>query len=29
MNYCAEWLRGFVREVPVEFIEEANPLWRP
>lgn len=29
MKYCAEWLKGFVTEVPVEFLEEKNPFWRP
>ncbi len=27
MKYCAEWLKGFVTEVPVEYIEEKNPFW--
>lgn len=29
MKYCAEWLRGFTREVPIEFIPAAEPFWRP
>jgi putative NIF3 family GTP cyclohydrolase 1 type 2 len=29
MKYCAEWLRGFVKEVPIEFIAAAEPFWRP
>ena len=29
MKYCAEWLKGFVTEVPVEYLEEKNPFWRP
>ena len=29
MKYCAEWLREFVNEVPVEFIPAAEPFWRP
>jgi putative NIF3 family GTP cyclohydrolase 1 type 2 len=29
MKYCAEWLKGFVTEVPVEFIAAAEPFWRP
>lgn len=29
MKYCAEWLRGFVPEVPVEFLAAAEPFWRP
>ena len=28
MKYCAEWLKGFVTEVPVEYLEEQNPFWR-
>ncbi|HEX3880631.1 MAG TPA: Nif3-like dinuclear metal center hexameric protein [Bryobacteraceae bacterium] len=29
MKYCAEWLRGFVTEVPVKFVPAAEPFWRP
>jgi putative NIF3 family GTP cyclohydrolase 1 type 2 len=29
MKYCAEWLRTFVTEVPVEFIAAREPFWRP
>ena len=29
MKYCAEWLKQFVTEVPVEFIPAAEPFWRP
>ena len=29
MEYCAEWLRGFIKEVPIEFIATAEPFWRP
>ncbi len=29
MEYCAEWLRGFVSEVPVRFIEMPEPYWAP
>ncbi len=29
MKYCAEWLKGFVKEVPIEFIAAAEPFWRP
>ncbi|MDQ3254765.1 MAG: Nif3-like dinuclear metal center hexameric protein, partial [Acidobacteriota bacterium] len=28
MKYCAEWLKGFVKEVPVEFVAAAEPFWR-
>jgi putative NIF3 family GTP cyclohydrolase 1 type 2 len=29
MKYCAEWLRGFIKEVPIEFITASEPFWRP
>jgi putative NIF3 family GTP cyclohydrolase 1 type 2 len=29
MKYCAEWLRTFVTEVPVEFIAAPEPYWSP
>lgn len=29
MKYCAEWLKGFIPEVPVEFIAASEPYWRP
>jgi len=29
MKYCAEWLKGFVPEVPTEFIAAAEPFWSP
>ncbi len=29
MKYCAEWLKGFIPEVPVEFIAAGEPYWRP
>jgi putative NIF3 family GTP cyclohydrolase 1 type 2 len=29
MKYCAEWLKGFITEVPVEFVPAAEPFWRP
>jgi putative NIF3 family GTP cyclohydrolase 1 type 2 len=28
MKSCADWLKGFVTEVPVEYLEEKNPFWR-
>lgn len=27
MKYCAEWLRLFIQEVPVEFIPATEPFW--
>ncbi len=29
MKYCAEWLKGFVKEVPIEFVAAVEPFWRP
>jgi putative NIF3 family GTP cyclohydrolase 1 type 2 len=29
MEQCARWLRGFVNEVPVEFIPSEEPFWTP
>ncbi len=29
MENCAEWLKTFVKEVPVEFIPAAEPFWMP
>ena len=29
MQYCAEWLGKFIPEVPIEFIQTAEPFWRP
>jgi putative NIF3 family GTP cyclohydrolase 1 type 2 len=29
MDYCSEWLRGFVTEVPVKFLEMPEPYWTP
>jgi putative NIF3 family GTP cyclohydrolase 1 type 2 len=27
MKYCAEWLKSFISEVPIEFIPAAEPFW--
>jgi putative NIF3 family GTP cyclohydrolase 1 type 2 len=29
MKLCAEWLKPFIPEVPIEFIAAAEPFWRP
>jgi putative NIF3 family GTP cyclohydrolase 1 type 2 len=29
MRLCAEWLKSFVTEVPVEWIPAGDPFWRP
>ena len=29
MEDCANWLRGFVTEVPIQFIRAGEPFWSP
>ena len=29
MKYCAEWLKTFVSDVPVEFVAAGEPFWNP
>jgi putative NIF3 family GTP cyclohydrolase 1 type 2 len=29
MEYCADWLKGFVPEVPVRFLPIVEPYWNP
>lgn len=29
MKYCAEWLKSFVTEIPVEFLPMEEPFWNP
>jgi putative NIF3 family GTP cyclohydrolase 1 type 2 len=29
MRLCAEWLKGFVTEVPIEFVPAGEPFWTP
>ncbi|CAN5543095.1 hypothetical protein BH09BAC4_BH09BAC4_20300 [soil metagenome] len=29
MKYCTEWLKGFISEVPVDFLAAPEPYWRP
>ncbi len=29
MRYCAEWLKSFIPDVPIEHIPAGNPLWSP
>jgi putative NIF3 family GTP cyclohydrolase 1 type 2 len=29
MKYCAEWLKGFIKEVPIEFVAAPEPFWSP
>jgi putative NIF3 family GTP cyclohydrolase 1 type 2 len=27
MKYCAEWLKPFVPEIPIEFVAASDPFW--
>jgi putative NIF3 family GTP cyclohydrolase 1 type 2 len=27
MKYCAEWLKGFITEVPIDFVPSPEPMW--
>jgi putative NIF3 family GTP cyclohydrolase 1 type 2 len=29
MKYCAEWLKGFISEVPIDFVAAQEPFWAP
>ncbi len=29
MKHCAEWLKSFVSEVPIDFLPASEPFWRP
>lgn len=29
MENCARWLKGFITEVPIEFIPAGDPFWEP
>ncbi|MEL6925776.1 MAG: Nif3-like dinuclear metal center hexameric protein [Bacteroidota bacterium] len=29
MAYCAEWMKAFVKEVPVELVAAGDPFWAP
>jgi putative NIF3 family GTP cyclohydrolase 1 type 2 len=29
MKFCAEWLKSFITEVPIDFIPAAEPFWNP
>jgi hypothetical protein len=28
MKYCAEWLRGFLHEAPIDFVPAGEPFWQ-
>jgi hypothetical protein len=27
MEECARWLKGFIKDVRIEFVPTANPFW--
>lgn len=27
MDYCATWLKGFIKDVPVQFVESGPSYW--
>jgi putative NIF3 family GTP cyclohydrolase 1 type 2 len=29
MKYCSEWIKSFVKEVPIKFIPAGEPFWTP
>lgn len=29
MRYCAKWLKTFIKDVPIDFIEAGEPFWPP
>jgi len=29
MKYCGQWLKAFVKEVPVKFVPAGDPFWTP
>jgi putative NIF3 family GTP cyclohydrolase 1 type 2 len=29
MKYCADWLRGVIPEVPIDFVPASEPFWAP
>jgi len=29
MDECTRWLKGFVKDVPVEFVAAKQPFWLP
>jgi putative NIF3 family GTP cyclohydrolase 1 type 2 len=29
MKYCAEWLKSFIMEIPVEYLPMEEPFWNP
>ncbi|GET29722.1 Nif3-like dinuclear metal center hexameric protein [Prolixibacter sp. SD074] len=29
MDYCTGWLKGFIQEIPITFVENKPPYWQP
>ena len=29
MKYCAEWLKTFIKDIPIQFIPAGSPYWAP
>ena len=29
MDYCADWVKSFISEIPVEFVPAKEPFWKP
>ena len=29
MSYCAQWLKTFISEAPIEFVAAREPFWNP
>lgn len=29
MQYCADWLKTFIKDIPIQFIPSGNPYWAP
>ena len=29
MEYCAQWVRGFIKDIPIQFIPANDPFWTP
>ncbi len=27
MEYCAQWLKGFIKDIPIHFVESGPPYW--
>lgn len=29
MKYCGQWLKAFVKDVPIKFVPAGDPFWTP